>query len=252
MENWKNKTQDISNKFDNQSPNRDEIRKEIVDKFNFDTEKQHDKNSTLEDSNPIKKDLYLKINQSQFKKYYTRNYHRNGAELKVNKEIGEILRPFELNGKSSVIQNYNGRKFVLANVDGKTMPFYSSSQGTDGKNKDEWYPFYGFSPNWVIKDSFDQNNEWNYNRQADTEMQEKIKEVSQLLSENISLPLNPSNWVDNIEDYFSYQEIDDKHPLIEINNALGLPKDIDLSDVSRSSGYDVADRIKKHFLDKQL
>ena len=40
-----------------------------------------------------------------------------------------------------------GRNFVLANVNGKIIPFYKSRQETDGKIAGDWYPFFGNTGN---------------------------------------------------------------------------------------------------------
>ncbi len=263
MENYNHQS-----KIDTSSPNRDEVKKKIIDKFDFDTqqdklEKQKqaifddwdkiDNNHSveLEKDNPIKEDLYIKIEKSQLKKYYTRNVYPNGVELKVNREVGTVLRTFNLNGTSSVIQSYDGRRFVLAEVDGVVLPFYSSSNGTDGKSKGEWYPFYGFSEaGWVMKDGFNKNNEWEYNNEATPDMQEKIKETAKFLSKNIILPFEPSEWVSNLKDYFSYQGIDDKTSRVDINNALGLPKDFDTQGITPSSGHDTLSKIQRFILQK--
>lgn len=52
----------------------------------------------------------------------------------------------------------NGREFVVANINGVLLPFYKSSSGTDGKHKNQWYPFFGVGTsssgekgNWLIK-----------------------------------------------------------------------------------------------------
>jgi len=267
MENWNNRIQNISNKFDNQSLNKEAVKKNIVAKFDFEKDNtleqqkqeifdqwdnhEKDQEYSLEKSNLIKQDLNIKIDPSQFKKWYTKNNYPNGVEMKVNKEVGKILKPFTINDTSSIIQEYDGRKFVLVDVDGIELPFYSSSSGKDEKNKGDWYPFYGFSKNgWVMKDGFDKDNNWKYNSEASAEVQERIKETAEFLSENISLPLDPSDWIDNLQDYFSYQLIDDLESRVKINNALGLPEDFDTKDINTNSGFEEIKKIKKYLLEK--
>lgn len=231
MENWKRQVNNIANKWD---------------------KKADPQESSLEEERDlVKQDLSMHIDPSQFKQWYTRNKHPLGIEMKVNKEAGQILKPFTLNNISSAIQSYDGRKFVLAEVDGATLPFYSSSNGTGGKTEGEWYPFYGFSEDgWVMKDGHSEDDEWVYNREADPEMQERIKETAKFLSKNIILPLNPTDWIENLADYFSYQEIDEKVSRKEINNALGLPKDFDTKGINTDSGFDKLKEIKRFILQK--
>ncbi len=249
MEKWNNQINNISNKWEEprvQNTNLETQKQEIFDKW----DKKEDEVSSAEEAlSLIKQDLQLKIEPSEFKKWYTKNMYPLGIEIKVNKEVSTILKPFTLNGVTSTIQEYDGRKFVLAEVDGIEMPFYSSSNGTSGKNKGEWYPFYGFSEEgWVMKDGFNEDNEWEYNREADSKMQEKIKETARFLSENISLPLSPKQWIDNLEEYFDYQEIDTKTPRVEINNALGLPENFDTTGINTNSGIDKLNEIKRAIL----
>jgi hypothetical protein len=53
---------------------------------------------------------------------------------------------------NSIFAAMNARIFVLANVNGVIIPFYRSSEGTSGKIKGDWYPFFGFtSGQWLVK-----------------------------------------------------------------------------------------------------
>lgn len=227
--------------------NLEQQKKVIFDKWDKDTQ------SSEVEVNPIKQTLNVHIEPSRFEKWHTRSIYPNGVDLYVKKDIGKFLKPFSLNGENSIIQEYDGRRFVIANVDGLELPFYSSSQGTGGKNKGVWYPFYGFSESgWVMKDGFDKDGNWIYNRTANKELQEKIKTMAEQLSENISLPLNPTQFIENIEDYFTYKELDDKTDRKIINNALGLPKDIDTKNINTNSGFDELERIMKFLLTREI
>ena len=251
---------------ENFSPNWDSQKKNIVDKFDFDFEAQKrakqkraiidrfdSSDSEKEKNNLIKKDLQIKVEKDQFKKYYTRNKYPNGVELRVNKEVGTVLKPFTLDGVTSIIQKYDGRNFVLADVEGVTLPFYASSKGTDGKVPGQFYPFYGFSKEgWVMKDGENADGEWVYNTEASPEMQKKIKQMADYLSKNISLPLAPSNWVKDQDEYFPFQVIkEDKELLTDINNALGLPKDFDTKGITPKLNHDKLSEIQNYLLRKK-
>lgn len=218
----------------------------------FDQWDAHDKK--LEGGiNPIKQTLNVHIDPSQFanNQWYLRNEYKDGVDLYVNKEIGKFLKTFEINGKTSIIQEYDGRKFVIAKVGTVEQPFYSSSQGTDEKEKGAWYPFYGFSESgWVMKDGFNKDGNWIYNKEADPALQAKIKEMAEELTRNISLPISTENFVSNLCEYFEYQTLDDKTARKVINNALGLPKDIDTKNITDGSGYEELANIKKYLLKK--
>lgn len=251
----------MSNNFEQQK----QIKK-IVDSFDFDTpaekkiqqqkQEMFDKwengsQNSEKEINPIKKTLKVHIDRSKLKTYILRNIYPSGVDFYVNKDIGKILKPFEFHGKTSVIQTYDGRKFVIAKVDGRELPFYSSSQGTAGKEKGGWYPFYGFSEQgWVMKDSFDKEGNWIYNKEADKDLQEKIRNIADQLTKNISLPFIPNEYIDNLNEYFEYQEIPDTTDRKYINNALGLPEDIDTKNISTHSGHDELEKIKKFLLKK--
>ena len=73
-----------------------------------------------------------------------------------------------------------GRNFVLANVNGKIIPFYKSRQGTDGKIAGDWYPFFGNTGNWLVKGSIDKNGKMNYSKEIDR--------ITELLNANLRIP----------------------------------------------------------------
>lgn len=73
-----------------------------------------------------------------------------------------------------------GRNFVLANINGKIIPFYRSSKGTDGKIKGDWYPFFGNTGNWLVKGSISSDGKMSYSKEID--------KVTKLLNDNLKLP----------------------------------------------------------------
>jgi hypothetical protein len=70
-----------------------------------------------------------------------------------------------------------GRFFVLAKVGDFYLPFYISSAGTSGKKQGEWYPFFGYTGNWLVKGIVGNKGEMEYSQ--------KISEVQKLLQENL-------------------------------------------------------------------
>jgi len=76
-----------------------------------------------------------------------------------------------------------GRTFVLANVNGTIIPYYQSSAGTSGKIKGDWYPFFGYTGNWLVKGAVDKAT-------GAMSYSPKIDEVGKLLNDNFKLPLD--------------------------------------------------------------
>lgn len=58
------------------------------------------------------------------------------------------------------------RPIVVAKVDGVKQPFYRSANGSSGKSKGEWFPFFGFGRDkatvsdlsWMVKGTLEQVN----------------------------------------------------------------------------------------------
>lgn len=73
-----------------------------------------------------------------------------------------------------------GRFFIVCKVGNIHLPFYKSSEGTSGKKKGEWYPFFGTTPTWLVKGEVREDGEMEYN--------EEISKVQKLLNENLKLP----------------------------------------------------------------
>jgi hypothetical protein len=73
-----------------------------------------------------------------------------------------------------------GRFFVVCKVGNIHLPFYKSSEGTSGKKKGEWYPFFGTTPTWLVKGEVSEDGEMEYSPE--------ISRVQKLLNENLKLP----------------------------------------------------------------
>jgi hypothetical protein len=53
---------------------------------------------------------------------------------------------------NEILAATNERPIILVNVaPGIVVPFYQSTQGTSGKDKDQWYPVFGLVPGWLVK-----------------------------------------------------------------------------------------------------
>ena len=87
--------------------------------------------------------------------------------------------------KGYSIFNAMGRTFVLCNVNGNVIPFYQSSKGTSGKIKGNWYPFFGYTWNWLIKGDVDENGKMSYSSEID--------KITELLNRNFKIPTDFNN-----------------------------------------------------------
>lgn len=68
------------------------------------------------------------------------------------KNIKEQSKETVQKGNIQPLGTIEGRDIVIANVNGKSVPFYKSLHGTDGKVAGKWYPFAGIAENgWFIK-----------------------------------------------------------------------------------------------------
>jgi hypothetical protein len=83
---------------------------------------------------------------------------------------GEVFRAME------------GRLIVLARVGNIHVPFYTSLEGNSGKNKGEWYPFFGFTGGWVIKGS--------RTGYPDLKYHSEMTRVQDRLNENLIIPVD--------------------------------------------------------------
>lgn len=78
-----------------------------------------------------------------------------------------------------------GRMFTIARVGEFYLPFYISSSGTDGKKEGEWYPFFGYTGNWLVKGSIDKDGEMKYS--------DEITKVQDILRKNFKIPVKYLN-----------------------------------------------------------
>lgn len=106
---------------------------------------------------------------SQLFEFYINYKALEGVLLEINE--GQLFK-----GGSEM----QGRFFVVCKVGNIHVPFYKSSEGTDGKKKGEWYPFFGVTPMWVVKGDLGENGEMKYS--------EEISRVQDLLNENLKIP----------------------------------------------------------------
>jgi len=87
-------------------------------------------------------------------------------------------------GKKYIVQT-RPRIAVIANVNGVQIPFYQSSSGASGKNKGQWYPFFGNKGAWLMKGGVDSMNK-GYGLPEIKKMMDYLdKEVSEDLFENL-------------------------------------------------------------------
>lgn len=97
----------------------------------------------------------------------------------INKEKlkGTLL---EVNG-AELFRVMQGRFVVVTRVGEGHLPFYISSAGTSGKRAGEWYPFFGYTGDWIVKGDIT-------SKQGDMEYSQKISEVQNILNENLRFP----------------------------------------------------------------
>lgn len=124
---------------------------------------------------------------------------------KVNIRNADLLNSILVSkdGNSLFQMSLGARIFVLANVNGKIIPFYKSSKGTDGKKKGEWYPFFGVNGegNWLVKGSVESDGKMSYSPEIDR--------ITKILNDNLDIPflnvygefLDKSDSIENYESY---------------------------------------------------
>lgn len=78
-----------------------------------------------------------------------------------------------------------GRMFTIARVGEFYLPFYISSSGTDGKKEGEWYPFFGYTGNWIVKGDIEKDGEMKYS--------DEITKVQDILRKNFKIPVKYLN-----------------------------------------------------------
>jgi len=83
-------------------------------------------------------------------------------------------------GENYLFRAMQGRFFTIAKVGNFYLPFYISSQGTSGKSKGRWYPFFGFTGSWLIKGKVTGKGEMVYSKE--------ISAVQDILNNNFIIP----------------------------------------------------------------
>lgn len=72
------------------------------------------------------------------------------------------------------------RFMVVAKVGNIHLPFYISSEGTSGKQAGAWYPFFGYTGDWLAKGDVSEGGAMHYHPE--------ISRVQKLLNDNLILP----------------------------------------------------------------
>jgi hypothetical protein len=119
-----------------------------------------------------------------------------------------ILTP--LNNGNTWMLDGDGRIFVVANINGNKVLFYTSSEGTSGKTEGAWYPVIGISnTGYIIKGTKDStNSKYNFNEGYGIK---EIKDFKDFLNRNITnvkgkdLETLKSIFGDNVETNISYK-----------------------------------------------
>jgi len=106
----------------------------------------------------------------------------NNTLTVIDKKTGTEIVNQELNPEGAVIfEAMQGRLFVVANINGQLVPFYKSSAGTSGKTQGDWYPFFGYTGNWLVKGGIDKaTGKMSYSPEIDN--------VTELLNKNLIFP----------------------------------------------------------------
>ena len=110
------------------------------------------------------------------------------VSLKVNEgEVAKIVEPIEGN---LLHMGMHGRIFANVRVGDTTIPMYMSSEGTSGKKKGQWYPFFGIAPGgWIIKGGVDEmENGYGI---------PEIQEAQRILNENVQLDTGEMKLLNN-------------------------------------------------------
>ena len=97
----------------------------------------------------------------------------------INKKLLKNIL-LEVHG-GEIFMTIEDRFVVLTKVHNIHLPFYISSEGTSGKRKGEWYPFFGYNGHWLVKGSVDV-------KKGDMVYHPAITEVQNLLNHNLIIP----------------------------------------------------------------
>ena len=108
--------------------------------------------------------------------------YEKGFEYNINQEAlkGVLL---EVDGGQLFRADTDSRFIVICKVQNIHVPFYISSDGTDGKRASEWYPFFGRAgeSGWLIKGEVNKKT-------GDMFYHEEISRVQNILNENLKFP----------------------------------------------------------------
>jgi len=102
------------------------------------------------------------------------------THIRINKKaLKGIL--CEING-GEIFRAMERRFFVVAKVGRIHVPFYISSEGTSGKRQGEWYPFFGYTGDWMVKGRVSSSGDMTYHQE--------ITKVQKILNENLLIPVS--------------------------------------------------------------
>ncbi|MFA6274353.1 MAG: hypothetical protein WC662_04285, partial [Candidatus Paceibacterota bacterium] len=169
------------------------IPEEKIETENQEPEKEEPKNTEEQKENVIDKKL-------SYKTYVRKEGIIETGKLEIANLPKEIIHEFkgeehevymnnpELQGillardGNYLFKAMQGRLFTLAKVGDFYLPFYISSNGTSGKKAGEWYPFFGYTGDWLVKGNVTPDGKMEYSN--------KISAVQNLLNKNFKIPNN--------------------------------------------------------------
>jgi hypothetical protein len=152
--------------------------------------------------------------------------------IKDIEKLKEMIEPID--GKQ-LLRGMTGRWFAKVKVGNTTVPMYVSSSGTSSKTAGEWYPFFGYTGDWVVKGR-------TKNAVEGFGIKE-MKEAREFLNEHLKLPgafgpdgkvtTTTGKVVADINDYFTFgsYSLGQKWTEVpeELNVKLGFPAEITIS-----------------------
>jgi|GEM_PF-4327536 len=110
----------------------------------------------------------------------------------TGKEIHVLINKDALRGVlleshgGEIFTGMGSRFFILVRVGNVHLPFYISSEGTSEKRRGEWYPFFGYTGDWIIKGHVDRDDSGKKN--GDMTYHPEISRIQQLLNDNFKIP----------------------------------------------------------------
>jgi hypothetical protein len=110
-----------------------------------------------------------------------RNRNSKNGEIIQVKIDRDKLKDILIQTGGKVVHIVDAKRYmILARVGNAHIPFYRSSNGTDGKKQGEWYPFFGHTGKWLIKGDVVDDGSMHYSPE--------ITAVQDILNENLILP----------------------------------------------------------------